>query len=139
MDQKQIQTFKHDLMDLNARKKEVKRLEDEIKALDNSKRPFVSNDIIRPSGNTNPRPYPYDRIERIDQEIEAKNKIIDAYMVLIHYTERRLESIEDPLIKKALIEIYVENRSAKAVAKEIGYADDSSLYKSIRLYLEKRA
>lgn len=139
MDQRQIQTFKHDLIDLKARKKEVERLENEIKALDNSKRPFVFNDIIRPTGNANPKPYPYDRIERIDQQIEEKEKIIDAYMVLIQQTERRLNSIEDPLIKKALIEIYVNSRSAKAVAKDIGYADDSSLYKSIRSYLEKRA
>ena len=136
MTEKEIIRFKHLLQDHKSYLQEIKRLEEEIKDLEYKKHPYHSPSLTEPIGNT-PSAFPFERVERINTLIEEKEKEIDAYTIMIQITERTLRSIPDPIIKKAMIKIYMDNGSAKKVAKDLGYADDSSLYKAIRSCLEK--
>lgn len=136
MTEKEIIRFKHLLQDHKSYLQEIKRLEEEIQDLEYKKHPYRSPSLTEPIGNT-PSAFPFERVERINTLIEEKEKEIDAYTIMIQITERTLRSIPDPIIKKAMIKIYMGNGSAKKVAKELGYADDSSLYKAIRSCLEK--
>lgn len=136
MTDKEIIRFKHLLQDYKSYQQEINRIQEEIKDLEYKKHPYHSPSLTEPIGNT-PSAFPFDRVERINTLIEEKEKEIDAYTIMIQITERTLRSIPDPIIKKAMIKIYMGNGSAKKVAKELGYADDSSLYKAIRSCLEK--
>ena len=136
MTEKEIIRFKHLLQDHKSYLQEIKRLEEEIKDLEYKKHPYHSPSLTEPIGNT-PSAFPFERVERINTLIEEKEKEIDAYTIMIQITERTLRSIPDTIIKKAMIKIYMDNGSAKKIAKDLGYADDSSLYKAIRSCLEK--
>lgn len=136
MTDKEITRFKHLLQDYKSYQQEINRIQEEIKDLEYKKHPYHSPSLTEPIGKTL-SVFPFERVERINTLIEEKEKEIDAYTIMIQITERTLRSIPDPIIKKAMIKIYMGNGSAKKVAKELGYADDSSLYKAIRSCLEK--
>ena len=137
MNDHEISLFKHNLSDLNTFKSEVKRLQQEIKDLEYSKKPYRSPQFDQPPGTPKGVPFPYDKVERINKLIEEKEKEIDHYLFFIEKTVNTLEKIDDKKIKESLIKICLRGEPPKSFYKLMGYNSSDNLLKSIKNYLKK--
>ena len=135
MNRSEIQAFKNNLENIKPFMQEIEKRQSEIVTLKGQKYGIKARDIVKIPDNTNPKAYPYDLLDKLDEEIERKEKEIDHFYFIINLTKSKLDSIPDKLVKDALVMIYVNGKSWKETADKLS-VDKSTISRQIDICLK---
>lgn len=140
MNNDEIIFLKHSLSDYRFYKKKVKQLEDILSGIEEEKIALAFPRINYDERLNERDPYKtmfnsekYSKLCEKQMKIESELKM---YKGLIDHTDTIISSISEP-VRSIMIDIYVNEISAKKVAQKYFYSDDKSMYRVIRNNLKK--